>query len=193
MNNESASTRLPEVFVDATGERVTEPAYRLTGDVYLGETLWEDGEVIITQVTPNGAMEPLNRAAQVKIEQWLGTLPALGRDLRLEEIVEAANMLRPQEGVPQMSREQYNTAVIQLAVSLREKRGAGLQVPQPRTTVRSGNGGKIPVMPNARVSDARAAIMGGSEPSLINQPQRQSPVRKPTTPPVGSMADKQPA
>lgn len=184
--SETRTGALPEVYISDAGERITDPAYRLSGDCYLDETLWEEGTVLITGITPNQAMQPLNRAAEERIQQWLSSLPTAGRDLRLEEIVEAANMLRPREGVPQMPAEQYSAAVIALATELREKRARNQPVPGAVQQVRAPNRANMAPMGNARFSDNTRSGFG-QEPAVVQSPQRRDSVVRRPAPAVGSM------
>jgi hypothetical protein len=112
-------SQLPVAYHSEEGA-ITAPVYRAAAPCYLGDTLWEEGEVIITELVPNGQMEPLNKAAGDRFDAWTSSLPLNGSNLREGDIIEAANMLRADAG--SMSSDDFNRAIIKLALSLKAKR-----------------------------------------------------------------------
>lgn len=135
------------------------PAYELTAQCYLpwqndetgqvGPTLLEIGQVIYTDATPSEAWKPLNALAEKKLEAMRAALPIDGKDLKLEDITEAAYMLRPREG-DEIDHREWSKQVAALAVNLGEKR-RGLR--GPAGPVRTpGRRGDAPVMPFASTS-----------------------------------------
>lgn len=151
---------LPEAYHAEGNQPVMAPTYELMVDCHLvmhsaetgrvGPTLVLAGEVLTTDLTPNMHWMPLNKAAGKRMDEWLGSLPATGGDLQLEDMMEAAQMLRPREGEPQMSKDQWAAAMLRLAAELKSKRTRGAPVTPAPTTYRPGKG-PMPIMPNANI------------------------------------------
>lgn len=147
---------LPEYFVtdDRPPRRIAEPAYEALAQsqiIMMGEnnvvgpTLVEPGEVFLSNATPNHQWLPLNRAAGERYARWIASLPANSQGLTQAEITEAAYMMRPREGEPEIPHEQWWPRVLQLATTLKDKRAGGMQVPGPAMPIRAGSA--KPVMP----------------------------------------------
>lgn len=185
---------LPAAYIADSGEQVTAPAWRLLADGYYGDTHWLQNEILVMDMTPNHHLEPLNQAAALRMIDWLSSLPLNGAGLKEEDMVEASYMLRPREGVPEMTHDQYSRAVVKLALELKAKReGTGaLRMPELQG-VRPANRPDAPPMPNATFTDPTIGRFGAQHaPAVIHQPQRpQNKVRKvvPATgnlPPAGA-------
>lgn len=111
--------QLPEIFyLDGVG--VKEPCYKLIAPIQADDTYWNEGEIIATDMIPNEAMQPLNRAAGEKVDAWLRSLPANG-NIKPEDYMAAALQLRPKVGEEEMPHEAWIAAVRQLALEMRAK------------------------------------------------------------------------
>lgn len=183
---------MPELYRADSGEQIEEPAYRLLVACFFDETYWQDGEVLVTDLTPNHHMEPLNRAADERIAKWLGSLPggAAGSPVSMEDMMEAAMMLRPREGEPELSTEAFQTAVVSLAIKLKEKRQGkqGSVIPG----VRPANASNAPPMPNAQFNE-RGHQFGHQEQRVTHQPSRRDSRVRSTKPAMGGVPPAEPA
>lgn len=141
---------LPDVYVADDGTRVTAPVYRLLADCFFGKpggppALWEAGTELQTDITPNEHMEPLNKAAGVRIQRWLTSLPVVTAKLEESDIAEAAALLAPREGEATQPHGQWWAGVIKLAGELKKKR-EGRVIPETATTVSPLNQASVPPM-----------------------------------------------
>jgi hypothetical protein len=183
---------LPEAYM-AEGDRgekhpVTAPTYELLADCHLvmhsaetgrvGPTMVLAGEVLTTELTPNHHWLPLNQAAGKRIEEWLASLPATGGDLQLGDMIEAAQMLRPREGEPQMTNDQWAAALLKLASDLKVKRTKGLPVAPPVSTFRPGKGA-LPIMPNANIGSVVPHHPGAMSAQMHNDVALHQPQHEP--------------
>lgn len=185
---------LPITYVTKEGENVTEPCYVLTGDCFLEDTYWLEGEIIIAPqaLIPNEAMRPLNRAAEKATRDWQATVPLSGEGISRDELMEAAIMLRPKEGEPELNPEQFAGAVFKLALRLRDKR-QGMRVGLPANSIRSAGPKAAVVMPNAIVSEGGRPVGPGFGNGGV-RPQGQasaSTLRRPAAP-VGNIPPQTP-
>jgi len=169
---------LPDFYISDEGNRVEGPVYELLADCFFDDSLWLTGEHIATDMTPNHHMQPLNKAAGERIELWLSTLPETGSNLRVDDLLEAAMMLRPKEGDAELSSADFHAAVLRRASQLKAKRegGSGMTVPP---IVQSAAGIKnAPAMPNANIGSARGYDF--AEHRVSHQPQKPDrKVRRP--------------
>lgn len=150
--------RLPKVYVTSDGSQIADPVYRLLAQGYYDDVLWPEGEILATHMIPNHQMQPLNRAAGEKFTDFIASLPdADGVTLRVEDLVEAATMLRPKEGEPMVSSEDWGRAVRKLAIRVQEDRIARQrpQIPSNASISRTQRS-SAPAMPNAVYEDRRA-------------------------------------
>lgn len=173
---------LPEAYIADDGRtRITAPTYEAlsplqiimqsaeTGQV--GPTLVEAGEVFSTDAVPCHAWQPLNAAAGQRMEQWLASLPVDGRNLPQDTITEAAYLMRPREGEPEVPHDQWWPAVLAVAARLNEKRqGRTGPAPSPGAVFRPHAAGQ-PVMPFAASGPMNPAEVGrptplGGQPTL---------------------------
>lgn len=122
---------LPTAFTyrapDGEVVNVTEPCYRLLADGFYGlkaaASLFQEGEIIFDKdIVPNHQLEPLNQAAGQRVAQWLESLPLDGIPIGIGDLAEAAHMLRPREGMPEMNSTDWGRAVQKLALELKAKR-----------------------------------------------------------------------
>lgn len=180
---------LPVYFFTDDGKRIKDPVYQLTADGFYGDTHWIEGEVIVTEITPNHYMVPLNQAAEQRQSAWLNSLPAASGNLHSEDLQEAAIMIQHQldrEGV-KASHVQFFDAVTKLARGLREKRekhGRYL----PNVGVRAVNRGPVAPMGNVLMEQPQHAGMGmGSGPVQRAAMDRSERVARRTKPAVGNL------
>ena len=171
---------LPDYYRADSGEDVAEPCWKLLADGYYGDTLWLSGEIITARMTPNHHLEPLNRAAGIMMSDWLNSLPVGSAGLRDEDLIEASYMLRPREGVPEMTHEQFSSAMIKLARNLKDKREGREQRQLPELYgVRSAARPGAAPMPNATFTDPALARFGQQQEPVLHQPQQpRNRVRK---------------
>jgi hypothetical protein len=160
---------LPPVYCNADGDQIHDPVYRLLAPGFYDDTYFLDGEELVIKMTPNEHMQPLNRSAGERYEQWLGSLPGAGANLKLEDIVEAAHMMRPREGVPELEHDDWTKAVLTLAMKLKEKRTPH-GTPQP-LGVHRANPSSAPPMPNAAWSDPRTMSLSRPGGNVVHQPK----------------------
>lgn len=148
-------SEFPDFYISDEGHRVDGPVYELLADCFFDDSLWLAGEHIATDMTPNHHMHPLNKAAAERVEMWLSTLPQAGSNLRVDDLLEAAMMLRPKEGDAELTTADFHSAVVRLAGQIKAKRegGQGLTLPP---VVQSASGIKnAPPMPNANIESRR--------------------------------------
>lgn len=195
---------LPEYYITDDRQRVAKPTYEalaqcqiiMVGDNGIpGPTLIEPGEHFTTDAVPNDQWLPLNRAAGERYDAWKASLPSTGQGVTQMDISEAAYMMRPREGEPELPHIQWHAAVLQLAARLAEKRsGGGMRVPQPAMAHRPG-GSKQPVMPFVSHGSAMPSQVG--QPGPQDAPQRVAgpdaarrsrPGARPATPLANSAA-----
>jgi len=149
---------LPEVYVSDDGQRITAPTYEATAQCHMvmtsaetgqrGPTLVEPGEHFTSNELPNHQWRPLNKAAGERMEAWLASLPVKGDGIPQEIITQAAFMMRPRDGEPDVPHDQWWPMVLRLAGQLYEK-SKGARMPSVGATVfRPGATGQ-PVMPFA--------------------------------------------
>lgn len=153
---------LPEAYTGDDGRPITRPVWRASALLYLGDTLWQEGDIVIADIVPNAQMEPLNWAAQDLYERWLNSLPVQGMNLQQVDIMEAADLLRSEAG--KLTTEQFQQALLKLASSIKAKR-EGLGTPQlPMQPVfHAGARGDAPPIANARVG---SGAMGTEKPAI---------------------------
>jgi hypothetical protein len=164
---------LPDVYVSDSGDNISTPVWRLLAPGFYGDTYWLDGEILAMDIAPNHHLEPLNKAAGVRMVQWLNSLPLQSASLRDEDLIEASFMLRPREGVPEMTHQQFSHAIIKLALELKAKREGGqLRMPELQG-VRPASKSSAPPMPNAHFSDPRLlnTMAGQAQGGVVPQPQ----------------------
>ena len=141
----------------------------------IGPTMVEAGEVFSTEAVPCQAWRPLNRAAGERIDQWLASLPVDTRSLPQEAITEAAYMMRPREGEPEVPHEQWWPAVLALAVRLHDKKQSRAgAAPVPGAVFRP-HAPNSPVMPFAASGPMNPADVGRPPPGPAAQPTLDLP------------------
>lgn len=175
------TNQLPEFYVTADGQRVDAPTYVTTGQCQIlmaspengaiGPTLVEPGEVITTEMVPNQNLQPLNRAAGERIDDWIASLPIDGQGLTQADISEAAYLMRPREGEKELPHEQWYPAMLKAAWALKEKRSRGVPRPSPAYNHRSNP--SLPIMPNAAQQafngDPALALAGARVPEIAQR------------------------
>lgn len=173
---------LPEAYIGEDNRPITRPVWRASAMIYLGDTLWQEGEVIIADVVPNNQMEPLNRAAQSLYDRWLNSLPVQGMNLQQVDIMEAADLLRSESG--KLTSEQFNQSLIKLASSIKAKReGLGTPSALQPMVFHAGARGDAPPIANARVG---SGAMGTEKPAIRGTPNtnvQRAPARAMTNQP----------
>lgn len=174
---------LPDVYMhfmpDNSVQQITDPCYRLLTEHQMitagGPTLFQEGEVVISQEPPTYHMEPLNRAAGDRIERWLQSMPTNGVLINIDDQVEAANMLRNDPRVKEMSHDDASQAYMKLALGLKAKRDAiaGMSLPPMAGNTFATRRSDAPAMPNTKFTDPSRRGPGHTgEAAVIHQPQR---------------------
>lgn len=168
---------LPEFYLTDDRQRISRPTYEALAQCQIimvgennipGPTLVEPGEVFTTDAVPNHQWFPLNRAAGERYDAWIAALPASGAGLSQAEITEAAYMMRPREGEPEIPHDQWWGAVMKLAATMKDKRqGNAPRVPQPAQ--RQG-GQRATVMPFVSHGTTMPGNVG--QPGPQDAPQR---------------------
>lgn len=173
---------LPEAYTGDDGRPITRPVWRASALLYLGDTLWQEGDIVIADIVPNAQMEPLNWAAQDLYERWLNSLPVQGMNLQQVDIMEAADLLRSEAG--KLTTEQFQQALIKLATDIKAKReGLGTPSALQPMVFHSGARGDAPPIANARVG---SGAMGTEKPAIRGTPNtnvQRAPARAMTNQP----------
>lgn len=155
--------------------QVAEPCYNLLSAGYYSETYFAEGEIIVTEIVPNYTMQPLNRAAEKAMNEWLNSLPEQGVMITMEDTVEASHMLRNDPRVKDLSHDDFSKAVQRVAMALKRKREekGGLSMPALTSHTMRVTNTKAAPMPNMRYTDPTQRSPGqtGSGP-VLHQPQR---------------------
>lgn len=163
---------LPVVFAvrNSDGSIIQEKAacYQCSTDGFYGRgvtgTHYQEGDIIVAELTPNEFMVPLNRAAGLKVAMWRDSLPQDAIPIDIGDLSEAAQMLAKDPAVTLLPPLDYQHAVRQLALRLKAKRG-GLDLPQLAHNFNPTPGAKSPPILGAKLSD-----MGQRGPGFTNTP-----------------------
>lgn len=174
--------------------QVIEPCYRLLADGFYGikaaASMFQEGEIIFDKdIVPNHQLEPLNQAAGQRVVQWLSTLPLDGQPIGIGDLAEAAHMLRPREGVPEMNPLDWGHAVQKLALELKAKREGRQNMHIPPINPGRVNS-KAPGMLATRYTDPSHRGPGdvGNRP-VIHEPVRtEQPLQRATPAMTGAPA-----
>jgi hypothetical protein len=177
---------LPEAFAlrqpDGSFVQTKQPCFRLLADGFYGPrteaTHYEEGEIVIADMTPNYHMQPLNKAAAKRTMAWLESLPMAGTVLNIEDLTEATLMIAKNPKLAEMTAEEISAATHKLAVELKKRRDgtAGMYLPPMQgETIHTLNrpAGKPPAMMGARFLDPTIRGPGQTERGVISEPQRQ--------------------
>jgi hypothetical protein len=192
---------LPEYFVtdDRPPRRIADPAWEALAQCQIlmqgengvvGPTLIEPGEVFVSNAVPNHQWLPLNRAAGERFASWTASLPANSEGLTQSEITEAAYMMRPREGEPEIPHDQWWPRVLKLAVTLKERKIGGMKVPQPAQAIRAGVA--RPVMPfmtagaNVPPDPGRAPVGAEAQRQVAGDAARRTRASKSAQPPLAN-------
>ena len=196
---------LPEHYVTDDRQRLATPTYEALAQCQIimtsaetgitGPTLIEPGEIFSTEAAPCKDWKPLNHAAGERYDIWLNSLPVNGQGIAQGDITEAAYIMRPREGEAEIPHDQWWSAVMKLAGTLRDKRqGNTLRVPLPAQAHRPG-GAKVPVMPFAAGGAVVSPDLIGRAPD--NAPRQHLPGtaqrRRPQSPMPNSSPSNSPA
>lgn len=85
---------LPVEFVDDYGHRRVTPMYRLLAQQMLGDDLFDRGAEIEWRGEPNMDLQPLNKAAGDRWNEWFRSLPFAPDVSALEALAEVTVLLR---------------------------------------------------------------------------------------------------
>lgn len=177
---------IPEFYITDDNRRVEAPTWQARSACYMpmtsaqtgqtGPTLINPGDVFHSDDTPNSEWIPLNRAAALRYEQWMASLPQTGAGLSQAEITEAAYEMRPREGQPEIPHDQWWPMVLRHA-AFKKERKSGMVVPQPRaaTPYRMGGLGQGPVMPFAPSETGAPLDVGRAPPPNSATPLPENP------------------
>lgn len=184
---------LPEVFTHRNGDntvsQIKQPCYNLLSPGFYGDTWYDEGEIIATDICPNNEMQPLNRAAGVRFERWLDSLPAERAPITIEDMTEAAFMLAKDPDYGQKSHRERCMAAQKLAVALKERRdlqlNGGVVLPNlPGTAIRAAKSA-APAMANIRVADGNVRGPGQAGPVVLHEPRHGASSASRITPALG--------
>lgn len=183
---------LPQTFAMREGgaiRHVKDPVYNLLADGYYQDTLFVEGEIIITHMCPNAHMQPLNVAAGENVKKWLATLPQDRIVINIEDLAEAAAVVASDKAITaEMTPEQVGEYTRKVAMRLKAKRdtaGGMILPPMAGDSIFTINQGKssAPAMPYTRFKEATPGGPGahsGSnrvlhEPTIDTSTQRGTP------------------
>jgi hypothetical protein len=193
---------LPEFYLTEDRQQVAAPTYEAAMQCYMvmqsaetgqvGPTLVEPGEVFTTEETPNHQWIPLNRGAARRIDEWLASLPVTGANIPQEIITEAAYQMRPREGEPVLTTEQWWPAVLKLAAQMADRKRLNIPQRAQRMATRPGFTPQSP-MPftgsMAQPEPGRPPVQPSATQQLNLQPQAQ---RQRGKAPAAPLANAQP-
>jgi hypothetical protein len=176
---------LPEAFSirneNGGYTQIKDPCYHLLAPGFYGKrnngTWYDEGEMLIYDGVPNYHLQPLNRAAGVKMQTWLDTLPTSGVSINIDDLSEAATMIANREELGKMSKKQIAEATQKIAVELKKKRDgtSGMTLPPigGDTIFTAGQAqGKPPAMPATRYLDPSLRGPGHvGERGVIHEPK----------------------
>lgn len=159
---------------DGSFTQEKEPVYQLSEQVYLGDALYEEGEVIATRAIPNHSMVPMNRAAGERYKAWIESLPIKGGEsLTMEDFTEAAHLLRNDPDLEKLKPEDIARATAKMAITIRNKRsGTALALPDMQGDIFRTQKSRVPAMANVRITDANLRGPGQTEKNVLHQPKR---------------------
>lgn len=137
-----------------------EPCYLCRADGFYGVgvhgTFYAEGSIIVTGIVPNEHLEPLNRAAGLNFAKWRHRLPNNRAPIDVADMSEAAHMLAKDPRVTELSPDDYQAAVVKLAVAIKLKREGkdARDLPAMGHNFTSASGGtkSAPIL-GARMSD----------------------------------------
>ena len=166
---------LPVVFAirgaDGRIEQEKLPVYECLSPIFEGRsmtgTLYQEGDIIVSEGIPNEQKRPLNRAAALKYIDWMESLPASQAPIDIGDMAEAARMLARDPRTEALAPDDHQRALIALATKLKIKRQGkdALELPQIAHNFNPAPGGKAPPILGAKLSD-----MGARAPGFTNSP-----------------------
>lgn len=179
---------LPEQYRADDGEMVSEPCWRLAADGFYGDTHWLQGSVLVANIVPNHHMIPLNKSAGEAMERWVSSLPLNSAGLKDEDIIEASYMMGSRADIPGMTKQQWQIAMVKLALELKAKRegSSGLRLPELQG-VRPAVRPDAPPMPNATFTDPRIGGFGQQQQTVIHKPELPGRHIRKVVPGVGNL------
>ena len=95
-------------------------------------------------LSPNETFLPLNRAAEIKLDEWERSLPSQTRTPPIDLILEAAMQLRDHTG----DRQSFFTDIMKKSLDLAAQQGKRVEVTNPIT--RGFKHNDVPLMTNSR-------------------------------------------
>lgn len=120
---------LPVQFAMRDGNnmiREQDACYRCAADGFYGKgtsgTWYEEGSIIVMDITPNYQTEPLNRAAALKWAKWAASLPTHRASFDIGDMAEASQILAKNPDVQKLDPIAYQTALIKLCEELKIRR-----------------------------------------------------------------------
>lgn len=173
---------LPEVYFqqgpDGQQIQVRKPCYRLLTEHFLdsahfGGTLYQEGEVIITEGVPTFHMQPLNRAAGERIHAWVSQLPFGDKSINIDDALEAVQMLAKNPDFDKMSQELRASTLANFAARLKDKRNMalGMTLPPMAGPTFGTRVSSAPAMTAARFTDPNRRGPGQvGETNVLHQP-----------------------
>lgn len=151
---------LPRCYRGDDGHDIEAPTYHLTGECFLGmpggpPSQYYEGDEITTDLIPNHAFRPLNKAAGVIYNEWEQSLPPEASAASPEDLLEAARQISQENvGQPPLSTYLWNKMVYERAIETRAMReGRRLPTSPAAQHLSHANGANIPLMTNANIRD----------------------------------------
>lgn len=158
-------TELPDVFAMRDGANIIqerEPTFLCLADGFYGRgthgTQYQEGEIVVVgrDFIPNEFLQPLNRAAGIGYARWLESLPANQAPIDIGDMSEASQMLAKNPQVTDLPPDDYQKAVVDLAVRLKLRRmgkDARILPSMSPHNFAAKSGGNAPPMLGAKMSD----------------------------------------
>lgn len=157
---------LPESFItqgpDGFFIEIKEPCYQCMSQGYYGgmkdATLFEEGEIIKGNMTPNHELRPLNRAAGRKVREWLDSLPSNGVSITMDDLIEATVLLSANPKLKDLEPDQIAELTRKTAIGVKRKReiALGIHVPDmPGQTRQSDRVSDAPPLTNVAMPQGR--------------------------------------
>lgn len=120
-------------------------------------TWYEEGSIIVTDAVPNSELQPLNRAAAIRVAKWLRNMPKTRVPIDIGDMAEASQMLAKNPEVQQLNPIEYQKVLLDICEQLKIKRGGreafDLPAMSPHNFTRHAANSKAPPILGAKMAD----------------------------------------